>query len=73
MAQPTLEQIAAGDRDIIYRLDDIAHVSRDVNRLVSGHGAEVTPYVPQPTGRALSGEGGVPPICTAFWCFFQGR
>ncbi|MED6150261.1 hypothetical protein PIB30_070751 [Stylosanthes scabra] len=33
MAQPTLEQIAAGDRDIMYHLDDIVHVSRDVNRL----------------------------------------
>ncbi|MED6169667.1 hypothetical protein PIB30_023383 [Stylosanthes scabra] len=33
MAQPTLEQIAAGDREIMYCLDDIAHVSRDVNRL----------------------------------------
>ncbi|MED6171235.1 hypothetical protein PIB30_038954 [Stylosanthes scabra] len=33
MAQPTLEQIAAGDRKIMYHLDDIAHVSRDVNRL----------------------------------------
>ncbi|MED6147532.1 hypothetical protein PIB30_044791 [Stylosanthes scabra] len=33
MAQPTLEKIAAADRNIMYRLDDIAHVSGDVNRL----------------------------------------
>ncbi|MED6182863.1 hypothetical protein PIB30_032786 [Stylosanthes scabra] len=32
MAQPTLEQIVADDRDVMYRLDNIAHVSRDVNR-----------------------------------------
>ncbi|MED6184464.1 hypothetical protein PIB30_047666 [Stylosanthes scabra] len=33
MAQPTLEEIAAAaDRNIMYRLDSIAHVSRNVNR-----------------------------------------
>ncbi|MED6152514.1 hypothetical protein PIB30_092821 [Stylosanthes scabra] len=34
MAQPTLEEIAAADRNIMYRLDSIAHVSRNVNREV---------------------------------------
>ncbi|MED6167856.1 hypothetical protein PIB30_006504 [Stylosanthes scabra] len=33
MAQPTLEQIAERDREIMYRLDNIAHISRNVNRL----------------------------------------
>ncbi|MED6220786.1 hypothetical protein PIB30_048188 [Stylosanthes scabra] len=33
MAQSTLEEIAAADRNVIYRLDNIAHVSRDINRL----------------------------------------
>ncbi|MED6140216.1 hypothetical protein PIB30_091079 [Stylosanthes scabra] len=32
MAQPTLEEIAAADRNIMYRLDSIAHVSMNVNR-----------------------------------------
>ncbi|MED6132233.1 hypothetical protein PIB30_017310 [Stylosanthes scabra] len=32
MAQPTLEEVAA-DRNIMYRLDAIAHVAHDVNRL----------------------------------------
>ncbi|MED6146167.1 hypothetical protein PIB30_032099 [Stylosanthes scabra] len=32
MAQPTLEEIAAADKNIMYRLDSIAHVSRNVNR-----------------------------------------
>ncbi|MED6164597.1 hypothetical protein PIB30_091720 [Stylosanthes scabra] len=32
MAQPTPEEIAAADRNIMYRLDSIAHVSRNVNR-----------------------------------------
>ncbi|MED6122476.1 hypothetical protein PIB30_040206 [Stylosanthes scabra] len=32
MAQPTLEEIAAADRNIMYRLDSIAHVSRNINR-----------------------------------------
>ncbi|MED6124692.1 hypothetical protein PIB30_061393 [Stylosanthes scabra] len=33
MAQPTLEDVAAADRNIMYRLDAIAHVAHDVNRL----------------------------------------
>ncbi|MED6167876.1 hypothetical protein PIB30_006847 [Stylosanthes scabra] len=33
MAQPTLEQVAAADRKIMYRLDNIAHVAHVVNRL----------------------------------------
>ncbi|MED6205187.1 hypothetical protein PIB30_015525 [Stylosanthes scabra] len=33
MAQPTLEQVAAVDRGIMYRLDTIAHVAHDVNQL----------------------------------------
>ncbi|MED6197098.1 hypothetical protein PIB30_053538 [Stylosanthes scabra] len=32
MAQPTLEEIVAADRNVMYRLDSIAHVSRNVNR-----------------------------------------
>ncbi|MED6140051.1 hypothetical protein PIB30_089493 [Stylosanthes scabra] len=33
MAQSTLEEIAAADRDAMYRLDNIAHVAKDINRL----------------------------------------
>ncbi|MED6210246.1 hypothetical protein PIB30_062388 [Stylosanthes scabra] len=33
MVEPTLEEVAAADRNIMYRLDAIAHVAHDVNRL----------------------------------------
>ncbi|MED6199166.1 hypothetical protein PIB30_073348 [Stylosanthes scabra] len=33
MVQSTLEEIAAADRDVMYRLDNIVHVVKDINRL----------------------------------------
>ncbi|MED6109011.1 hypothetical protein PIB30_029620 [Stylosanthes scabra] len=33
MVQPTFEEIVVADRDIIYWLDNISHVARDINRL----------------------------------------